>query len=126
MWFNTTGELRWSARQYDGNSDVGVIVSHCPFCGTKLDSRHTTSAKAEPAKSRELGDVIDAMFGEIPKTESGLRAALVGIKSSNDFAPPEGAKMWWKATVDLLMKEIGEPKSEWQKRVAAIFSGKVV
>lgn len=81
--------------------------------------------EGELAKPRELGEVIDAMLAEVPETESRLRAALVGFKSSNDFAPPEGAKMWWKATVDLLMKEIGEPKSEWQKRVAAIFSGKM-
>jgi len=124
----------WTSARWDqhlrhefGDKKTDETIAWLKESGFDVDEMRgrPSAPKGEVVKPRELGDVIDAMLVEVPETESGLRAALAGIKSSNAFAPPEGARMWWKATVDLLMNEIGEPKSGWQKRVAAIFSGKM-
>jgi hypothetical protein len=72
---------------------------------------------------RNLVDVIDQMIAVIPETEKQLRGRLESLKTTCVYSSPEQDSARWSHCAEILMGEIGEPVTEWQKKVAEIFSG---
>lgn len=72
---------------------------------------------------RRLYDVIDQMLPLIPKDKKSLRIALLSIKDSALFAPPENQAIWWKQTAVVLAEQIGQPKEGWHHQIANIMRG---
>lgn len=55
------------------------------------------------------------------------RLALVAgesIRRSCWFAAPEAMGLWWRKALKLLIREVGEPREDWQRKVSDIFRGK--
>lgn len=75
-------------------------------------------------KERILGEVIDAMLVEVPKTEDELRRRLIAVRQDSCYAAPEVMVAHWRRTQDVLIACIGMPDPDsWQIRVAKVFSG---
>jgi hypothetical protein len=74
--------------------------------------------------NRELTEVIDKMLavGGFPEA---FQIVLTDLRSSAAYAPPEGQRLWWDETTELVNDAIpGEPSEEWEKKVVAIFLDK--
>lgn len=72
---------------------------------------------------RNLSDVVDQMLEVIPTENESLINRLKAAKQSSLFAAPEMQSVFWNECFTSLVSEIGEPVEDWQKKVAAIFSG---
>lgn len=79
---------------------------------------------------RKLTDVISAMLVHVPDGE--FRVALVDMKSSVEFAPPESEQMWWNEVLRLML-EYAAPSDpddieqllameDWKKKVLMEFN----
>lgn len=72
---------------------------------------------------RNLSDVVDKMLEVIPVENESLINQIKAARQSSLFAAPEMQSVFWNECASALISEIGEPVVEWQKQVAAIFSG---
>lgn len=72
---------------------------------------------------RNLSDVVDKMLEVIPTENESLISRVKAAKQSSLYASPEMQSVFWNECFNALVSEIGEPVEDWQKNVAAIFSG---
>ena len=75
---------------------------------------------------RNIAEVIDLMIAEIPNNYPNkdiFISQLESIKLAAMFTAPEIMSFRWQQVYDVLISKIGEPKEDWQKNIADIFSG---
>ncbi len=77
---------------------------------------------------RDLCTVLRRILSVVPPGETKLRAQLNDVKSSADFAPPEGMRLWWRRAAEVLADAV-EPHisagDAWALQVRDIFVGQV-
>lgn len=73
---------------------------------------------------RDLVEVLDAIIAEIPASETRALTSIKAVQASAKFTAPEIMSARWNQAAAILEHDIGEPKEDWQKKVAAIFCGR--
>lgn len=75
-------------------------------------------------KDRNLAQIIDDMLTVIPEEQHQLKANLLGVKTSSEYAAPEIQTQWWRKAAEILQAEVPHPEDEdWSMKMADIFIG---
>ena len=72
--------------------------------------------------------IIEAIQKEIPDDfnyQEDIMIVLNEIKSSTLYSAPELMPYRWKQVAEELQAFLGTPDTEWKKRIADIFMGKI-
>ena len=77
-------------------------------------------------KPRYLPEIVDQLLEFIPEVEeyTSLKQQLKSLATSASYSPPEDQGRWWRHVAQVLYHSIGEPKEDWQIKLANLFNGK--